>query len=91
MQALKKCSDEQRSLLEDFYGRKDPGSVRKIKELFKDLDLENEYKTYEETKFEKIMYEIENLEFNKREGVQYTNKVKAVLKNYAQKIFKRNK
>ncbi len=91
VQALKKCNVEQRSLLEDFYGRQEPDSVQKIKSLFKDLDLEGEYRTYEDTKFQKIMSEINGLEFEKVESGQLTREVQIVLKNYAQKIFKRNK
>lgn len=75
----------------DFYGRPDKESVGKIKQLFNDLELQKEYEMYENTKFERIMLGIDELSFQDEHSQQFTEQIKQVLKNYAQKIFKRNK
>lgn len=46
---------------------------------------------YENTKFERIMLGIDELSFQDEHSQQFTEQIKQVLKNYAQKIFKRNK
>lgn len=80
-----------KSILKDNYGRPDQEHVLKIKELFNTLNLQAEYKLYEQTNFDKIMSDINNLNFEDQKSSDFTEEIKLVLKNYAQKIFKRNK
>lgn len=89
IQALKKCNAQQRSVLEDYYGRPDQPSVLKIKQLYNDLELKEEYESYENMRFEAIMNNINNLTF--KTNREYLSEVKQVLRDYAAKIFKRNK
>ncbi len=65
--------------------------MSKIKQLFNDLELQKEYEVYENTKFERIMSGINELSFEDEHSKQFTEEIKLVLKNYANKIFKRNK
>jgi len=90
-QALQKCTPEQRLFLEENYGKNDPDSVLKVKKLFNDLSMKDEYEKYESIQFEKIMSGINDLKFNNQESVRHTEKVKSVLQGYAKLIFKRKK
>jgi farnesyl diphosphate synthase len=47
VKALEQCNERQRSLLEENYGVKNEESVKKVKEVFQELDLEGVYKDYE--------------------------------------------
>jgi farnesyl diphosphate synthase len=92
VQALRKSNHEQLELLRTFYGRQDQESVRKIKDLFNLLDLENEYKRFEQEKYDKIMNEIDALKFDQNViDLNRTERIKNILRLYAKKIFKRNK
>ena len=51
VQALLKCTDEQRKIIEENYGRPDAECEKKIKALYVDLDLEATYKKYEEESY----------------------------------------
>lgn len=51
VQALLKCTDEQRKIIEENYGRADAECEKKIKALYVDLDLEATYKKYEEESY----------------------------------------
>ncbi|KAJ3095581.1 Farnesyl pyrophosphate synthetase [Phlyctochytrium planicorne] len=53
-QALFRASPEQRALLEQNYGQKDAAKVQIVKQVFRDLDLETIYKTYEEESYNRI-------------------------------------
>ncbi|RIA84110.1 farnesyl pyrophosphate synthase [Glomus cerebriforme] len=50
-QALAKASPEQRKLLDENYGKKDPKNVAVIKQIYKDLEIEKLYKEYEEQSY----------------------------------------
>jgi farnesyl diphosphate synthase len=50
-----KITEAQRKNLKDNYGFWDDGKVAKVKELYKELKLEDLYKAYEEESFEQIM------------------------------------
>lgn len=62
VQALKKVSAEQREILAKHYGKDDDASVAKVKELYKTLDLESVYKTYEEAVYKSINETIAKVE-----------------------------
>ncbi|CAG8489523.1 8274_t:CDS:10 [Paraglomus occultum] len=49
--ALEKASPEQRKLLEENYGKKNADSVAVVKQIYKDLKLEESYKAYEEESY----------------------------------------
>jgi len=54
VQALDRCTAEQRKILEEHYGKEDPASVAKVKELYKTLDLEQVFKDYEQSSYEEL-------------------------------------
>ncbi|KAL2810985.1 isoprenoid synthase domain-containing protein [Aspergillus granulosus] len=83
-QALQRCNAEQRKLLDTCYGRKDAALEAQVKELFKELDLENVYKEYEE----KIVGEIKTkiAAVDESQGLK-----KEVFEAFLGKIYKRSK
>nr|CAG8434514.1 6216_t:CDS:10 [Entrophospora candida] len=50
-QALAKANPEQRKLLDENYGKKDPKNVEVIKRIYNELDLESVYKDYENNSY----------------------------------------
>ena len=62
VQALKKCTAEQRKVIEDNYGKKDPECEKKVKELYVQLDMEGVYKRYEEEAHAELRAIIESKE-----------------------------
>eukprot|EP00127_Corallochytrium_limacisporum_P007468 Clim_evm13s252 gene=Clim_evmTU13s252 len=82
VQALKICTPEQRKILEDNYAKKDPACVAKVKELYKELNLEALYRKYEEESYAKLQ------EFIKAKSSAVPDKV---FTDFAQKIYKRDK
>ncbi|KAI8851786.1 geranyltranstransferase [Chytridium lagenaria] len=53
-QALSKASAEQRVLLDSNYGQKDAAKVEIVKNVFRELQLEALYKTYEEESYNRL-------------------------------------
>ncbi|CAH1756194.1 12404_t:CDS:10 [Entrophospora sp. SA101] len=51
IQALAKANPEQRKLLDENYGKKDPKNVEVIKRIYNELDLESVYKDYENNSY----------------------------------------
>ena len=51
VQALLKCNEDQRKIIEENYGKKDAECEKKIKQLYLDLDIEAVYKKYEEESY----------------------------------------
>jgi farnesyl diphosphate synthase len=83
-QALQRCNAEQRKLLDTCYGRKDAALEAKVKELFKELDLETVYKEYEEKTVGEIKTKIAAVD--ESQGLQ-----KEVFEAFLGKIYKRTK
>lgn len=54
MQALKIVTPEQKQVLIDHYGKSDPAGVAKVKQLYKDLELEAKFQAYEAESYKKI-------------------------------------
>jgi len=52
--------------------------------------MRQEYELYEQQKYDKIQNEIENLNISSLSQIE-NDRIKFVIKNYANKIFKRNK
>ncbi|KAL2821829.1 isoprenoid synthase domain-containing protein [Aspergillus cavernicola] len=83
-QALQRASAEQRKVLDTAYGRKDSELEAQVKAIFRELDLENVYKEYEE----KIVGELKT----KITGVDESQGLKKeVFEAFLGKIYKRSK
>ncbi|KAF8108390.1 hypothetical protein N665_0109s0017 [Sinapis alba] len=82
VKALERCTKEQTEILYENYGKPDPSNVAKVKELYKELDLEGVFKEYESKSYEKL---IGVIEAHKSKAIQ------AVLKSFLAKIYKRQK
>lgn len=61
VQALDRCNAEQRKILEDNYGQWDDAKVQNVKDLYKELELEQVFKDYEEASYKEICAEIEKV------------------------------
>ena len=83
-QALQHCNPEQRKLLDTAYGRKDAELEAKVKALYKELDLENKYKEYEEKTVGDIRKKIAAID--ESAGLK-----KDVFETFLSKIYKRSK
>ncbi|KAK4888429.1 Farnesyl pyrophosphate synthetase [Elasticomyces elasticus] len=83
-QALKRCSGEQREVLEENYGKKDGECEARVKVVFEELELEKVYLEYEEKVVGEIRGKIANLD--ESEGLK-----KEVFEEFLRKIYKRSK
>ncbi|CAH2045986.1 unnamed protein product [Thlaspi arvense] len=82
VKALERCSKEQTEILYENYGKSDPSNVAKVKDLYKELDLEGVFKEYESKSYEKLTGVIE---------AHQSKAIQAVLKSFLAKIYKRQK
>ena len=55
VQALKRCDDSQRKIIEENYGKKDAECEKRVKELYVALEMESVYKKYEEESYERTI------------------------------------
>jgi len=62
VQALKKCSPEQRALLQQHYGRDNSNDVAVVKKIYADLDMTSVYREYEEQSYQKLCGMIEKVQ-----------------------------
>jgi len=53
-QALKICTPEQRQILNENYGQNDPQKIQRVKDLYKELKIEELYKQYEEESYQRV-------------------------------------
>jgi len=83
-QALRKASPEQRKILEENYGRKDATSEQKVKQVYGELKLDEEYRQLEEEKVGMIKEMIAKID--ESEGLK-----KGVFDEFLRKIYKRSK
>lgn len=83
-QALQRCSPEQRKVLDAAYGRKDGEQEAKVKAIFRELDLDNVYKEYEENIVGEIKSKIEAVDAS--QGLK-----KEAFEAFLRKIYKRSK
>lgn len=82
--ALQKASTDQREILDNNYGKKDSDAEAKVKKVFKELELEEEYLAYEENivgNLKKMISEIDESRGFKGE----------VIDVFLKKIYKRQK
>lgn len=82
--ALAIATPEQRKILDDNYGRKDPTKEAAVKKLYGELDLQQIYKDYEEKRVGEIKKMI--AEVDESEGLK-----KEVFESFLSKIYKRSK
>jgi len=80
--ALEKASEEQRNILKIHYGKTNEESISKVKQLFNELELEKEFKSYEEKSRERIIDLIE---------VNSNGLPKGLFIELVKKIYKREK
>ena len=83
-EALKRASPQQRKTLEDNYGKKDKSAEAKVKEVYKEIDLENVYRKYEDVKVGQIREAIYSID--ESDGLK-----KSIFEGFLQKIHKRTK
>ncbi|KAI1932945.1 Farnesyl pyrophosphate synthetase [Ophidiomyces ophidiicola] len=83
-QALKRCSPEQRKILDDSYGRKDSNLEAKVRAVFDELNMVRVYNDYEEEQVAKLKNLIAGLDTS--EGLE-----KEVFEAFLAKIYKRDK
>ncbi|CAO1947812.1 unnamed protein product [Urochloa humidicola] len=82
VQALKRVDENQKSILFENYGKPDPTCVAKVKDLYRELNLEKVFCEYERESYNKMIADIE---------AQPNKVVQSVLKSFLHKIYKRNK
>ncbi|XP_039306136.1 farnesyl pyrophosphate synthase isoform X1 [Solenopsis invicta] len=61
VKALERVTPEQRKILEECYGVSDPEKVKRVKQLYIDLDLQNVFFKYEEEMYNIIKAQIEQI------------------------------
>ncbi|KAJ3183177.1 Farnesyl pyrophosphate synthetase [Gaertneriomyces sp. JEL0708] len=62
VQALDRCSPEQRKVLDECYGKKDAECVKKVKQVYKELNIEGVYHKYEEDSYTRLTALIEQVD-----------------------------
>ncbi|CAG8505781.1 4655_t:CDS:10 [Ambispora gerdemannii] len=83
-QALDKASPEQRKLLDENYGKKNPENVAIVKKIFRDLEIEALFKKYEDdsySRINKLISQLDDKSVLKRE----------IFTTFMDKIYKRTK
>lgn len=82
VKALELSTEEQKKFLKENYGKADEECVKKVKELYKVLDLEGVFAEYENNSYQKLIRSIE---------AHPSKAVQAVLQSFLAKIYKRQK
>uniref|UniRef100_A0A0E0JMT3 Farnesyl pyrophosphate synthase n=1 Tax=Oryza punctata TaxID=4537 RepID=A0A0E0JMT3_ORYPU len=82
VQALERADEKQKGVLFENYGKSDPACVTKVKDLYSELDLQRVFSEYERESYENLISAIE---------AQPNEAVRAVLKSFLHKIYKRSK
>jgi len=83
-QALERASEEQKEVLNECYGQKDPAKETKVKKVFEELRLEDVYGDYEEKAVGEIRDRISRVD-------EVSGLKKEVFESFLQKIYKRTK
>ncbi|KAJ8717854.1 hypothetical protein PYW07_005784 [Mythimna separata] len=52
--ALERCNEAQRSMFKEYYGSKDPEHVKRIKQLYDELQIDKVYKKFENSVYENL-------------------------------------
>ena len=83
-QALQRCSAEQRTVLEENYGKKDGEAEGRVKQVYAELELDKVYKEFEEKRVGEIRSMIADCD--EGEGLN-----REVFESFLGKIYKRSK
>ncbi|KAI9066932.1 farnesyl-diphosphate synthase [Trametes sanguinea] len=90
--ALALASPEQRKVLDDNYGRKDPAAEARVKALYEELGIREKYTQYEEDAYKRIMGLIETIPEHPAQAKEGEVTLKReVFKAFLDKIYKRQK
>ncbi|KAI9292603.1 farnesyl pyrophosphate synthase [Neoconidiobolus thromboides FSU 785] len=81
--ALLKANEEQKKVLHENYGQKDDAKATIVKGIYKELDLENEYLTYEQNIYEELIMKID--------AISESNLKPEIFSTFLNKIYKRTK
>lgn len=60
VEAIKRADKAQMEVLKQNYGQEEPAKVAKVKEVYKQIDMEKVYKQYEEESYQKLVSQIQN-------------------------------
>ncbi|KAL9682868.1 hypothetical protein QQ045_014678 [Rhodiola kirilowii] len=82
VKALELCSEDQKKILIDHYGKDNPEDVSKVKAVYHEIDLQSVFTEFENKSYEKLISEIDS---------HPSKAVQAVLKSFLGKIYKRQK
>ncbi|KAJ4799265.1 Farnesyl pyrophosphate synthase [Rhynchospora pubera] len=82
IQALKLADDNKKQILYENYGKSDPISVKKVKSLYQELDIQGIFSKYEAESYEKLLSAIE---------AQSSSVMREILKALLEKIYQRKK
>ncbi|KAJ4747552.1 Farnesyl pyrophosphate synthase [Rhynchospora pubera] len=82
IQALKLADDDKKQILYENYGKSDPISVKKVKNLYQELDIQGIFSKYEAESYEKLLAAIE---------AQSSSVMQEILKALLEKIYQRKK
>lgn len=82
--ALQLCNDDQRSILDENYGKNDPTAIENVKNVFNELNLPNHYKQYESQTYNRLNDMISNIDESR--GFK-----RQVLSEFLNKVYKRDK
>uniref|UniRef100_A0A7N0UNJ4 Farnesyl diphosphate synthase n=1 Tax=Kalanchoe fedtschenkoi TaxID=63787 RepID=A0A7N0UNJ4_KALFE len=82
VKALELCSEDQKKILVEHYGKDNPEDVSKVKALYHELDLQSVFTEYENKSYEKLISEINS---------HPSKAVQDVLMSFLGKIYKRQK
>ncbi|KAJ8717855.1 hypothetical protein PYW07_005785 [Mythimna separata] len=52
--ALERCNEEQRSVFKEYYGSRDPEHVKRIKQLYDELQIEEAYQKFKQSFYESL-------------------------------------
>jgi len=67
VQALERCSPAQRKVLVSNYGQWNDGKVKKVKQLYRELDLPKVFEEYEEASYKSIQEDLAKIKLMPRE------------------------
>ncbi|KAK0204237.1 farnesyl-diphosphate synthase [Desarmillaria ectypa] len=85
--ALELASPEQRMVLDENYGRKDPAAEGRVKAVFEEVGLRQRYHVYEEGIYSELVRMIEAIPETQQEGTLK----REVFRSFLNKVYKREK
>ncbi|KZT04621.1 farnesyl-diphosphate synthase [Laetiporus sulphureus 93-53] len=89
--ALARATPEQRAVLDENYGRKDPAAEARVKAIYEEVGVRKIYEEYEEGSYKRVMSLIETIPENPLEPEGGIALKREVFKSFLNKIYKRQK